>query len=304
METLTPNRERSAARRFGMHGHSFATHQAPSHVRAVRLRGNFGVWFGASLLSLSTLAADPPDWEKTVTSTARGDFPNPRPLKATYNFGWSELIAATAEINFSKSDGGLQLQGSGQTIGVVRALWKFDVRHRALADASTLRPILMNEVDEVRGKTIATDLLFNANGVVRTRNDSKSKKPPKSKTFTFPAVFDMHSALLFVRSQPLHEGDVYRLVVYPATGAYLATLTVAGHSSVTVPAGSYKAIKFEVQLSKIGKKRELEPHKKFSRASVWISDDADRLLLRIEARVFIGIIFAELQSVDFPEEKR
>jgi hypothetical protein len=55
-----------------------------------------------------------------------------------------------------------------------------------------------------------------------------------------------------------------------------------------------------VQLAKIGKKRDLEPHKKFKRASVWISDDADRLLLRIEASIFVGKVFAELQSVQFP----
>ncbi len=58
-----------------------------------------------------------------------------------------------------------------------------------------------------------------------------------------------------------------------------------------------------MQLSKIGKKRELEPHKKFRRASVWISDDSDRLLLRVEASIFVGKVFTELQSVRFPEAK-
>jgi hypothetical protein len=213
------------------------------------------------------------------------------------------MVAATAEIHFGKNDGRLQLQGSGQTIGVVRALWKFDVRQRAIADATTLRPVLMNQVEEVRGKTIATDLAFDASGVVRTRADTKSKDPPKSKTFAFPGIFDLHSALLYIRSQPLDSGSAHRIVVYPATGAYLATITVAGRQTVTVAAGTYKAIKLDLQLNKIGKKRELEPHKKFRRASVWISDDADRLLLRIEASVFVGTVFAELQSVRFGDDK-
>jgi hypothetical protein len=256
---------------------------------------------GAILLSSSAVAA--PDWEKTVSPTERGAFPNARPLQATYNFGWNEMVAATAEIHFGKSDGRLQLQGTGQTIGVVRALWKFDVRHRAVADAATLRPVLMNQVEEVRGKTIATDLVFDANGVVRTRTDTKSKKPPKPKPFAFPGILDLHSALLYIRSQPLADGNVHRIVVYPATGAYLATITVAGRESVAVAAGTYKAIKLDLQLSKIGKKRELEPHKQFRRASVWISDDADRLLLRIEATVFVGTVFVELQSVRFSNEK-
>ena len=73
----------------------------------------------------------------------------------------------TAEINFGQNDGKLQLIGSGETTGVVRALWRFDVQHRATADATTLRPISMHQVDETRKKTVTTDLAFNANGVVR-----------------------------------------------------------------------------------------------------------------------------------------
>jgi len=43
----------------------------------------------------------------------------------------------------------------------------------------------------------------------------------------------------------------------------------------------------------------LEPHRKFRRGTIWVSDDAERLLLRIEAQVFVGTVFAELQSVNF-----
>lgn len=258
------------------------------------------VCLGAMLLSFPAVAAPPPAWEKTITTQPRGSFPNPRPIVASYDFGWSGLVAATAEINFGKSDYHLQLEGTGGTVGLVRALWKFDTRHRALADPDTLRPISMHQVDEFRKKTVTTDVTFKANWLLRLRSDTRSTKPPTPKTFTFAGeVYDMHSALLYLRSQPLREGDVYRVVVYPATNAYLATLTVAGRPTVTVGAGTYPSIKLDLQLYKIGKKRELEPHKKFRRASIWVSDDRDRLLLRAEASIFIGTVFAELQSVRF-----
>jgi hypothetical protein len=69
-----------------------------------------------------------------------------------------------------------------------------------------------------------------------------------------------------------------------------------------VHAGSYNAIKLDLQLKRIGKHMELEPHRKFRRASIWVSDDADRLLLRIEAQIFVGTVWAELQSVHFDKE--
>jgi len=270
----------------------------------VGFRQKIAFWSVAIVLQLTAMGATL-DWEKTVTLLPRGDFPNPRPLVATYNFGWNGLVAATAEMRFDTSEERLQLQGIGQTVGFVRALWKFDVRHRALAEAATLRPIAMHQVEEVRNKTVTTDVVFKRDTVERIRTDTKSKKTPKKSTFSFVGgVLDMHSTLLYVRSQALNEGDVYRLVVYPATGAYLATITVSAREPITIAAGTYPAIKLDLQLNKIGKKRELGPHKKFRGASVWVSDDSDRLLLRAQASIFVGKVFAELQSVRFPDARR
>jgi len=282
----------------------FATRQAAADARPVRRRWTIAIWLGASLLNLAA-TSPAPEWQKTIAPLPRGNFPNARPLVATYNFGWSGLTAATAEVRFGRIGDRLQLQGTGQTIGLVRALWRFDGSHRAVADADTLLPISMHQVEELRRKTLTTDLVFKPDRVERMRPDTKSPKPATMKTFSFPAgLFDMHSALLTVRSQPLKEGDRYQLMVYPATNAYLTTVTVVDRSTVTTPAGVYPAIKLDVHLKKVGKHGELEPHKKFRRASIWVSDDADRLLLRIEASVFIGTVFAELQSIRFPGGKK
>jgi hypothetical protein len=47
----------------------------------------------------------------------------------------------------------------------------------------------------------------------------------------------------------------------------------------------------------------LEPHRKFRHATIWVSDDRDRILLRIEAQIFVGTVFAELQSVRFDSSR-
>jgi hypothetical protein len=285
---------------------SLASEKRTAHAAGVGFPGKIAICLSAIFLVLSGFGATPPpaDWKTTVTNAPRGDFPNPRPLIAAYNFGWSDAVAAHAEIRFTKNDGQLQLNGTGETVGPVRALWKFDTKHHADADAATLRPIAMHQVDVERRKTVTTDLTFKRGSVDRLRTDSRSKKTPATKTFGFPGdIFDMFSSLLYFRSQSLRDGDVYRVVVYPATTPYLVTLTVAGRAPLKIAAGDYAAIKLDVQISKIGKKGLLEPHKKFSRATVWVSDDTDRLLLRIEASVFIGTVFAELQSVSFVESK-
>ena len=265
------------------------------------------IWLCVSLSGFSatpTPTPTPYGWENTVTTLPRGKFPDARPVVATYNFGWNGIVAATGEIKFDQSDDLLQVVADGQTVGFARVLWKFNVHHRALADAATLRPVELHQVEIMRRKTITTDLRFKPNAVERIRTDTKSNNPAKPKTFSFPGgVFDMLSTMLYLRSQPLRDGDVYRLVVYPASSPYLATVTVSNHSPIEIAAGTCPALQLDLQLSKIGKQGELEPHKKFRHASLWVSDDSNRMLLRVEASIFVGTVFAEMQSIRFLDDK-
>lgn len=245
------------------------------------------------------------NWEATVSKDPPGNFPELRSLRASYRFGWSGLTAATGEVHFSKpSEDKFQFDGTGRTIGFVRALWKFDVSHRAVASSQTLHPIETQQTENYRSKKIVTDLTFTNGGVSRVRTEGeRGGAAAKTRQFSFPNLFDLHSAALYVRSQPLKDRSVYRVVVYPATNPYLATLTVAGRDKISVRAGTYNAIKLDLQLKRINKRFELEPHKKFRRGTIWVSDDAERLLLRIEAQIFVGTVFAELQSVHFDNPK-
>src|SRR5438309_9908147 len=241
------------------------------------------------------------NWQSTVSKDPPGDFPGLRPLHATYRFGWSGLTAATGEVHLTKPCvDKFQFDGTGRTIGLVRALWKLDVNHRAIANAETLHPIETQQTENYRSKKIVTNLTFTNSGVTRTRTEGEGGAAgTKTRQFSLPNLFDLHSAALYLRSQPLRDRSVYRIVVYPATNAYLATVTIVGREKISVHAGAYNAIKLDLQLKRIGKHLELEPHRKFRRATIWVSDDAERLLLRIEAQVFVGTVFAELQSVHF-----
>ena len=250
----------------------------------------------------SSLAAN---WQTTVTKDPAGNFPELRPLHASYHFGWSGLTAATGEVHFTKpSRDKFQFDGTGRTIGLVRVLWKLDVNHRAVASAETLHPIETQQTESYHWKKIYTHLAFTSSGVTGTRTEGQDGTvETKTRQFSFPELFDLHSAALYLRSQPLRDRSVYRIVVYPGTNAYLATLTVLRREKISVHAGTYNAIKVDLQLKRIGKHMELEPHRKFRRATIWVSDDGDRLLLRIEAQIFVGTVWAELQSAHFDNPK-
>ena len=220
-------------------------------------------------------------------------------MRISYNFGWSGITAATGDVHFSKTDKRFQLEAAGKSVGFVRALWKMDANYRSLVEADTLRPIESRQTEIYRKKKLVTELAFANSGVARTRTEGSGAGKTSTVPFNFPNLFDLHSALLYLRSQPLSDHSVYRIVVYPATSAYLTTVTVVGRERVSVRAGSYNAIKLDLGLKRVGKKFELQPHRKFRRATIWISDDENRLPLRIEAQIFVGTVFAELQSFRF-----
>ena len=254
------------------------------------------------LFACTALAAN---WESTLTPSSPRSFPGPRPLHAKYRFGWSGLTGGFGEVRVSKASGGrLQVDAKVQTSGLARALWKYDANQTSTADAGTLRPLEVRMIENDRSKKIVTICSYDATGVTSKELETPGKDPaPTLRRFDAPNLFDLQTGLFYLRSQPLEERSVQRIIVYPGNQPYLATVTVLGRERLTVPAGTYNAIKLDLQLSKIGKDRELKPYKKFRRATAWFADDGDRILLRIEAQVFVGTVFGELQSVEFDNAK-
>jgi hypothetical protein len=224
-------------------------------------------------------------------------------MRSRYGFGWSGFPCATAEIRLTKPGSDrLQLDVTARTTGLARTLWKFDATHTSMVEAVSLRPIAVRQMENDRNKKILTELSFTPGGVVSKVTETPGQGT-KTRRFEFPHLFDLQSALLYLRSQSLPERNVQRIVVYSATAPYLATVTVLGRERVTVPAGTFNAIKFDLQLNRI-KDGQLQPHRKFRRANAWLSDDQDRVLLKIEAQVFVGSVFCELQAVDFDNPKQ
>ena len=243
------------------------------------------------------------DWASTLTHDPRGNFPDLRPAHATYVYGWSGMTAATSEAYLHRGEQQtFVLEGRGRTVGLARVLWKFDLSYRSVVNAQTLRPLEAHQVETARGKRIETNLKFSNEGV-NSRRLEGNRATPTVKDFASENLYDLHSVFLYLRSQPLRDRSVYRVAVYPANSTYVATLSVLGREHIRVRPGSYNAIKLDLKLQRVSKKGDHEPHRKFKRATIWLSDDNDRVLLRIESQIFVGTVTAELQSIRFDNDQ-
>jgi hypothetical protein len=181
-------------------------------------------------------------------------------------------------------------------------MWRMDTRGLSIVAPKNLRPLKLTQTETYARKSVATTVDFTSKGPRRTRVITPPDPiPPKPKTFKVAQVHDLHSALLFVRSQKLANGDTFRICVFPGSSPYLAEITAREREKVRAAGKEWSAIPCELKLREIEKDFSLAPHPKFKRAKVWLSDDADRLLLRIEADVYVGTIFAELREVKFAD---
>ena len=179
-------------------------------------------------------------------------------------------------------------------------MWRMDSKATSICSASTLKPVRLDEKETYKKKTMTTEVDFKADSVTTlVTPNPPDKKPPKPKVFKFGNAHDMHSALLFLRSQPLLNGDIVRLCVYPGGSPYLAEITVLDRSTTEAAGKKWQAIRCSLKLNEIAKDFTLKQHKKFKSATAWFSDDADRLLLRVESEVFIGSVWMEMKKAEF-----
>jgi len=257
-----------------------------------------------ALLFFTAFAVHAGDWREDLTLKP-GVFPPLRPLTVDYEFGWSGVTAANAKAKFSVTGTQNELQLTIGTVGMARSMWKMDSRVTSVCDSLTLAPVSLVQVEEYSDETRSTKVTFTEKGAERFRMSTPpDKTPPKIKKFKLKDVHDMQSALLFIRSQPLAVGEKVKLCVYPGSSGYFAVIEVLKREKITVAGKQWDAIKCDLKLREVDKKFTLKTHSKFKNAVAWFSDDQDRLLLKIEAEVFIGKVWTELKKFEFEDEKK
>jgi hypothetical protein len=107
-----------------------------------------------------------------------------------------------------------------------------------------------------------------------------------------PLSQDSLSALYFLRTVPLPDGAVITIPVVSEGKSWEAVVTVMRREMVSAPWGKVQAVvlkpetKFQGVLKKQGD------------SFIWLSDDDRRIILRLEAKVRIGTVVANLKKFD------
>ena len=273
--------------------------------------------------------AEEAPWMRTltpITQPQRGPEKAIPPLEGTakYTFGWSGLVAAKGELRFSEVRPGMRrMDLSARTVGGVRTLWRLDAVALSEVNATTFLPLRVRQWEKYRSRNVITALQFVPGGVLHSKGRIKGDPPPaffrdtgekepidkdrlrsftgeRARKFKFSPLLDAHAALLWVRQQPLKSGERFQLVIFQENSAYLARVRVRQRETITVRGVRRAAIPLDISLEWIDDDKKLQPHTKFKSATGWYSDDADRVPLKLEVEIFVGRIWAELESFSKP----
>lgn len=241
-------------------------------------------------------------WEKTITKKPAGPYKAKKYCKLHYKMSWNgSLNSGEYTIEFKQNSGAnktVEVHSSGKSSGLVRKLFPYDFNAVSKYNGSTLRPVSYHIWEKTKDSTKQLDGYFSGNTVtlnkVKTDLDTKKATPSKQK-YSYTNLFDLFSSTLYIGSQPLKNGDTINLVSYPFDRPYLITVKVLGRE---VHNGQ-NCIKLDLKIRKINKDRSLTTYDKMKSTTMWLSDDANRIMVDLRAKIFIGEVRATLHSSEW-----
>lgn len=262
----------------------------------------------ALLLSLAiilgTTASSLANWQQLVTPFVNRSHKKLPPTKLVYDLNWNGMVSAgILTFEFNKKDkrypGVDVTQAYGRSIGPAFALFPYSFNFTCFAKSKTSKPIVFvaSEKDDKESET--TENRFNGRGVAHqsTETNLRTKAQERKKyLFRHANTHSVTSLMKFLRRQPLNNGDVIHAAILPFDSTMFGRFTVLGRE---VHRGQ-RAIKLKTELFKIDRKSmQLKQYKKLKgAATIWISDDANRYMTELRAKIIFGDVRAVLTKVE------
>jgi len=111
-------------------------------------------------------------------------------------------------------------------------------------------------------------------------------------------AYDVVSALFYVRSIPLEVGSTFEVPVNDGSQTLPIAVEVQAREEVKTNAGNFRAIRVEPKVFGGSMFR------RSGRMLLWFSDDSQRLLVQLKAKLFVGTITAVLERAERPPAPR
>ncbi len=234
------------------------------------------------------------------TPAALGAHPRLEPIALDYEVSWKGIInSGYLHMEFAppgeKKPGAYVVKAYAASDGAAAKLHPYHYDSWSELDPATLTPRYVRSSEKDKNGKDVSVLEYLPAGV-KTETSSKTTATGLTKTdtrhFAQQEVFDIFSAMLHIRSQPLNAGDLIQIVIQSGDQPYVLKIRCTGRETHN----GRKAIKLAAGMQRIDRKTgELKPYQKLkNEATLWLSDDYDRIPLEARAEIFLGDVRATL----------
>lgn len=253
----------------------------------------------AGLLSSSVNAE--PAWKTAIPAFQKGLHPELGPQKLEYVMSWNgTLNSGYFTMIFDKQDPRYKdlylAQAFGRSTGLAGKLFPFSFSYTSFMKSGSYQPLIFSSEEADRDEKVMIKNTYKDSFVSHTRNvtpKGAATIKKADKTFKQRNVHDPLSAMLYIRGRELKNGDVVNVCLFPFKSAQYARVTVLGREKHN----GYDCIKLDLKIQNIDlATQELKAYKKLKKATMWITDDADRILIELRSKVFIGDVRTVLKK--------
>lgn len=236
----------------------------------------------------------------TVTKDKPGSNLKIKPVNLAYQLSWKGTVnSGTLNFVFGKPDSkypqAFICQAYGKSTSLAAKLFPYKFNYVSFLRKSDYTPLtFVGSESGKKDSKLTTNKYTSASVLTKEVKTYFSKRAPKTtiNTFTFPNTHDLMSAMLYIRSLDLSPGNVKAIVVHPFKTPYLITATSLGK----VTHLGQPAIKLDLRIQKIDSSMKLSTYDKMKEATLWLSDDSERIPLELRVKAFIGDVRATLAA--------
>ncbi len=166
-------------------------------------------------------------------------------------------------------------------------------------DVDTGRPLSLETVVENGDKTTTASAKFTGSVVDVTYVRTGDKAPKTTKIdFGKVTVHDAHSAMAQLRGWKGTRGEVRTVYVIGGRRLWRVDVTYTGESTIGSALGNRRAVEYTGMSYRARGDLTLESDKPTRTFAVWLSDDADRVPLKVVASTELGDIVMDLTEYD------
>lgn len=212
-----------------------------------------------------------------------------------YDVSWQGIKVGKAEVQVKDrtldAQEFLQVTASARTARFIEIFYKLRHTSESLFDADSLKPRRFYTAQTEKSREKIREVSFGDDGRIRSVTTKNGKRREPVEFVSENLTLDPISAAFIARTLPIDPGKEFEFDVFNGKHRYLISFSVEGREIISLNGKDYDAFKVVPSVQKL---TDTEGEKRLKSATIWVSADQSREVLKMKSKVLVGSVSARL----------